>query len=90
MEIVYEKQFRSSLKTIINYIASDKASAADAFKRNLKNRFDLIRDNPRMHRVSLYRDSDPYRDMIYMGYTTIYKIEDDVIRVLDIFKWVDR
>jgi len=90
MKIVYEKQFRSSLKSIVDYIASDKASAADAFKRNLKDQFDLICDNPNMHRASLYRNSDAYRDMIYMGYTTVYKIEDDVIRVLDIFKWMDR
>lgn len=90
MHIVYEEQFRSSLKSIVDYIASDKVSAAEAFKRNLKNQFDLIRDNPHMHRVSRYRDNNAYRDMIYMGYTTVYKIEDGVIRVLDIFKWVDR
>jgi len=28
--------------------------------------------------------------LTYMGYTVIYKIDDDVIRVLDIFKWEDR
>ena len=90
MKIVYTKRFHSSLKTIVDYIASDKPSAADAFVHNLKDQFDLIRDNPHMYRASLYRNSDAYRDMIYMGYTTVYKIEDDVICVLDIFKWMDR
>jgi len=43
-----------------------------------------------MFRASIYYENESYRDLVFMGYTAIYKIDDDVIRVLDIFKWVDR
>jgi len=43
-----------------------------------------------MYRKSIYFDDDYYRDFVYKGYTIIYKIEKDFIRVLDIFKWQDR
>ena len=43
-----------------------------------------------MCRVSIYFNDKAYRDMIYKGYTIIYKIENDTIKVLDIFKWIDK
>ncbi|HHD79510.1 MAG TPA: hypothetical protein ENK98_07770 [Epsilonproteobacteria bacterium] len=43
-----------------------------------------------MYRASVYHKSDAYRDLVFMGYTAIYKIEADVIKVLDVFKWVDK
>ena len=90
MRLLYEKQFRVSLKSVVEYIAKDKVSASLAFKKELKNKFEMVLDNPRMYRASVYFLDDTYRDLTYMGYTVIYKIDDDVIRVLDIFKWEDR
>jgi len=43
-----------------------------------------------MCRKSLYFEDDSYRDLIFKGYTIIYKVEDDMIKVLDIFKWQER
>ena len=43
-----------------------------------------------MCRQSLYFEDDRYRDLIFKGYTIIYKVEDDTIKVLDIFKWQER
>ena len=75
---------------IVNYIAEDKVSASHMFKKELKKKFELVVDNPKMYRASMYHENESYRDMVFMGYTAIYKIEDDRIKVLDIFKWVDR
>ncbi len=90
MRVVYEKQFRIALKDIVNYIAEDKVSASNMFKIELKKKFELVVDNPKMHRASIYHTNESYRDLVFMGYTAIYKIEDDVIKVLDIFKWIDK
>ncbi len=45
-----------------------------------------------MYRQSFYHDDAAYSDLTFKGYNTIYKIdESDIsIKVLDIFKWVDR
>jgi len=92
MKIIYEKQFRDSLSEIFSYIKKDKPSASIAFKKELKSKIELIIDNPKMYRASFYHENENYQDLIYMGYTTIYTIEEDenVIKILDIFKWVDR
>jgi len=90
MKIIYEKQFRIALKDIVEYIAEDKISASELFKKELKKKFDLVIENPKMYRASVYHKSESYRDLVFMRYTAIYKIEDDRIKVLDIFKWVDK
>ena len=90
MRIVYEKQFRIALKEIAEYIAEDKVSVSKLFTKELKEKFELVVENPKMYRASVYHRSEAYRDLVFMGYTAIYKIEDDVIKVLDIFKWVDK
>ena len=43
-----------------------------------------------MCRPSIYFKDIKYRDLIFKGYTVIYKVEEDEIKILDIFKWQDR
>ena len=90
MKVIYEKQFRIALWDIADFIAKDSASASSKFKKELKSKFEIVRDNPKMYRKSIYYDNESYRDMVFMGYTTIYKIDNDEIKVLDIFKWIDK
>ncbi len=90
MKIVYEKQFRMALKAVVAYIAKDKVSASTRFKKVLKERLEFVAENPKMYRASLYHTDEAYRDLVFMGYTVIYKIEQDEIKVLDIFKWIEK
>jgi len=90
MKIVYERQFGIALKGIVAYIAKDNIEASKRFKKELKTKFDLVAENPKMYRASIYHESESYRDLVFMGYTAIYKIEDDMIKVLDIFKWIEK
>ena len=49
MRVVYEKQFRIALKEIVDYIAEDKVSASKLFKKELKEKFELVMENPKMY-----------------------------------------
>ena len=71
-------------------IAKDKKSASKKFNKDLNDKINLLLDSPFMCRKSIYFEDIKYRDLIFKGYTIIYKVEDDVIKVLDIFKWQDR
>src|SRR3989338_8910186 len=82
----FVKQFKQSEVSIIK----DKKSAAIKFKSNLKEKIELLRVSPFMCEKSKYINNDNYRDLIFKGYTTIYKIEENQIKVLEIFKWEDR
>jgi plasmid stabilization system protein ParE len=90
IQIVYEKQFKEALLDISGFIARDKQSAALDFKKKLKLHIEYLKENPMMYRKSRYFEDEAYRDMTFKGYTIIYKIEDKHIKILDIFKWIDR
>lgn len=75
---------------IILFIASDKPSAAVRFYIKLNEKLETLPDNPKRCRKSIYRKDENYRDLIFDGYTIIYKISKNTITVLDIFKWQKR
>ena len=90
MKIVIEISFSEPLFNILTIIAKDKKSASKKFNKDLKEKIKLLLKSPFMCRPSIYFEDKKYRDLIFKGYTVIYKVEDDEIKVLDIFKWQDR
>ncbi len=90
MKIVIEIGFSEPLLIILATIAKDKKSASKKFNKDLKEKIELLLESPFIHRPSIYFEDIKYRDLIFKGYTIIYKVEDNEIRILDIFKWQDR
>jgi len=90
MQIVYEEQFRNQLQEILAFIAKDNPGAARQFRNCLKNRIEQIPEVPLACRKSRYFDDETLRDLVFMGYTVIYRITADQIRMLDLFKWQER
>ena len=90
MRIVYEQQFGRQLQSILSFIARDNPAAASSFRTNLKRRIEQLPHNPLACRQSRWFDDPSLRDLIFMGYTAIYRITADEIRLLDIFKWQER
>ena len=90
MKIVYEEQFRNQLQDIVVFIARDNPCAARQFRHSLKSRIENIPEQPLACRKSCYFDDDSLRDLIFMGYTAVYRITPDEIRMLDLFKWQNR
>lgn len=90
MHINFDTEFEISLISILDFIALDKVSAAISFHKELYRTFDLIKENPYMFKASRYFKMDSYRDMIHKGYTVIYRVDEEEIFVLEIFKWTDR
>lgn len=87
MKLVRQASYVRALQNILRYIALDNPLAAMQFERELNARLELAYTQPKMCRASNYMDDPNYRDLIYQGYTVIYKIEADRLVLLDIFKW---
>ncbi len=87
MEIELTENFWASFEKIYTYIAKDKLSAAQNFRRRLLEQIKTIPDFPYQYRQSRYYDNHNYRDMIFRKYTIVYTIDTpaDRIIVLDIF-----
>lgn len=90
MRIVFEEQFLDHFNIILTYIATDKKSASIQFKKELKKKIGALLYYPYIYRRSHYYNNEHYRDLTYKGYTVIYKITEDAIQILDIFKWVEK
>ena len=90
MTIIRDIKFSTQLLGILQYISKDKKSAAIKFAKDLNAILVALPDFPLKCRKSLYMDDEAYRDLIYKGYTVIYKVETDKILILEIFKWQNR
>lgn len=90
MTIIRDIKYKKQLLSILRHIANDKVLASLKFEKELNIKINNLVDSPFICRPSYYFDDKAYRDMLYRGYTIIYKIETDKILILEIFKWVDR
>ena len=87
MTIIKDKEYISKLLDILRFIKQDKPMAAKKFEKELESKIKNLSDFPYKHRASIYFDDKSYRDLIYKGYTIIYKVEKNIILILEIFKW---
>lgn len=90
MIIEKKPKFLKGLANILFYISKDKKSAAKNFEKELNELILNLSYFPKKYRKSYYFDDEAYRDLVYSGYTIIYKIEETKISVLEILKWQDR
>jgi len=87
MQVKLNEDFENNFEIIFRYIVKDKITAAKSFKKEL---FTQIRDLPHFpykHRRSIYFDDTDIRDMVFKGYTIVYKIDIQMnaINIADIF-----
>lgn len=85
MTIEYSPEFKKELKNIQIYISKDNTTASKKFIKDLKKQIEDILNMPYKYRPSYYHDDESVRDMIYKGYTIIYKIYDEYIKIVEIF-----
>lgn len=87
MQIIYKKTFEKQLLDIVDYIAKDKVNASINFAYELEKLIFLVPENPLKNRPSIYFNNENVRDMIYRGYTIIYKVsfQKNTIEILRIF-----
>ena len=75
MQIIYQPKFINSFNNIWDYIAQDSKSRANKFKKEIKKLIENIHHMPYKCRKSIYFDDDNIRDLIFKGYTIVYKVD---------------
>jgi len=86
MQINRSAQYKKNLFQILDYIAQDKLSASEKFLNELDQLINNLSNSPFKFRKSRYFDNENIRDMIYKGYTVIYKVNEvkntiDIVRI---------
>jgi len=87
MVIEKKPKYIYGLISILRYIKNDKPSAAKKFELELEKKIKNLSNFPYKFRCSIYFEDESYRDLVYDGYTVVYKVEHEKILILDIFKW---
>lgn len=89
MTVRLQSSFIAKLRFVIEKIADDKKSAAHTFRRDILHECQSLSDFPFRCRRSIHYNDDNIRDLIFKGYTIIYKIVDDEIKVFALTKYED-
>jgi hypothetical protein len=82
MYIEYDDRFIEKYLAIYDFIASDSINRANIFENNLKETIRTITHFPYKHRQSIYFDREDIRDLVFMGYTLPFKIDEDNNRII--------
>jgi len=86
MQIKRSTRYKKNLFQILDYIAQDKLSASENFLNELDTLINNLPNFPFKFRKSQYFDDENIRDMVYKGYTIIYRINErkksiDIVRI---------
>jgi len=87
--IIRKKEYLDELKHIISFIALDSINRAHFFKKQLDSKIEDLIYFPYKYRQSIHHTNKDVRDLIYKGYTIVYRIniQKETIEIIDIFKW---
>ncbi|WP_367575980.1 type II toxin-antitoxin system RelE/ParE family toxin [Maribellus mangrovi] len=87
MKIVYKESFVIRLENQLKYISIDNPTAAKKFKKDLITKIKAIPRNPKSNRRSIYFDDENIRDLIFKGYTIVYRITKQQIEIFGFVKY---
>jgi plasmid stabilization system protein ParE len=89
VRIVRSGKYTQSLQEIMRFISLDSKNKALKFRDKLDKQIANIINMPYKCRRSIYFDDDNIRDLIYKGYTVVYKIDEEksIVVILGIKKY---
>ncbi|MBL4730704.1 MAG: type II toxin-antitoxin system RelE/ParE family toxin [Sulfurimonas sp.] len=76
MEIIRSEKYIFSLQAIITYISKDSKTRAFSFKSELDKTVNNLLHMPYKFRKSIYFEDENIRDLIFKGYTIVYKVDE--------------
>ena len=85
MKIIETENFKIRLKQIAIFIKQHNKQASIKFVKELKQQINDLIFMPKKYRKSIYFDNENIRDIIFKGYTIVYFIDNNTIKILDIF-----
>lgn len=87
VKILFKDTFIVRLEKQIDYISLDSIKQARRFKSEILSRIKEITDNPYLFRKSIYFEDEKIRDLIYKGYTIVFRITEERIEVFGFAKY---
>jgi len=90
MRIVFKDTFVIRIENQIEYISLDSTHRARKFKSDLMKRIKEIPSNPYKYRKSIYFQNESIRDLIFKGYTVVFRITAESIEIFGFVKYQEK
>ena len=90
MRIRLKTSFVNRLEHQIEFIALHNPKEARKFKKDILIEIKNILPNSYKHRKSIYFEDDNVRDLIFKGYTIVFRITDKAIEVFGFVKYQEK
>ncbi|MCI7014375.1 MAG: type II toxin-antitoxin system RelE/ParE family toxin [Campylobacter sp.] len=86
MNFEFDDRFIKALNDIESFIALDSLERAEKFKNDIINKISSLDFMPKRCRKSTLANDESIRDLIFKGYIIVFKIQNDTMKVLYIYK----
>ena len=86
MIIVSTNDFENELNAILDFIAQDSLERAIKFHSDIYAKIKKIPDMPRAYPQNPQANDENVRNLIFKGYTIVFRIAEKQIKILGIFK----
>jgi plasmid stabilization system protein ParE len=90
MKILLKSSFVDRLENQVEYIANDSPDSARKFYSDIIKEVNSIKTNPYIFRKSIYFKDDSIRDLIFKGYTIVFRINEERIEVFGFVKYQEK
>lgn len=87
MRIEFKESFLKRFESQLRFIANDSPKNALKFKNELLTQIRSLVSHPLKCRKSIYFDDESIRDLVYKGYTIVYRIAEDKIEIFGLTKY---
>ncbi|MDY5385062.1 MAG: type II toxin-antitoxin system RelE/ParE family toxin [Campylobacter sp.] len=86
MNFEFDDRFIKALNDIESFIALDSLERAEKFKNDIIDKISSLDFMPKRCRKSTLANDESIRDLIFKGYIIVFKIQNNTIKVLYIYK----
>uniref|UniRef100_UPI004049F956 type II toxin-antitoxin system RelE/ParE family toxin n=1 Tax=Gelidibacter sp. TaxID=2018083 RepID=UPI004049F956 len=92
MRVKILKSFSIKLQLQVQYISKDKPQAARQFKNDIILQLKELEIMPFKHKKSIYFEDENIRDLVFKGYTIVYRIkpEEQIVKVFGFIKYREK
>jgi len=87
MKIVFKDTFLNRFESQIEYISLDSPARARKFKSDLFKKIKEIPQRPHSYRKSIYFEDETIRDLIFKGYTIVFRLTEESIEIFGFVKY---
>lgn len=87
MKVVFKESFLYRLESQIEFISQDSPVRARKFKADLFKRIKEIPTRPLSYRKSIYFEDEAIRELIFKGYTIVFRISENRIEIFGFVKY---